>query len=198
MIEIQHINKKFDDRTIFNDISYSFSDNSFYILRGENTCGKTTLLYILALFDFSYQGKVIVDGKDMTICDPSSRRRFRVKNLSFIPSEGNLIDSLSLRQNLYGKKDFTDLGLHVDSKRKPASLSGGERMILSLESEVIKKKKILLLDEVTSELDDENTKKILLRLKELSKTSLIIMASHDNRTFSYGKNLLLQDGKLHD
>ena len=81
-------------------------------------------------------------------------------------------------------------------KQDVNTLSGGEEILLALNIEINKKKKIYILDEVTSMLDNDHFNKLMEIINNLSKEVLIIMISHDKRTNKYGKQLKLNKGKL--
>lgn len=75
----------------------------------------------------------------------------------------------------------------IEDEKSPLYLSGGEKILLALSNEISKHKKLYLLDKITSSLSTEHVLEIMKLLKELSKTSIVILASHDKSIMSYGK-----------
>lgn len=188
MIQLVNLRRNFKDKIVFDGFSNTFDDHGFYILKGDNGCGKTTLLYFLALLDDGFRGKYLFDGVDLNSCPFKEREKFRSENISLLLPRGNLLDFLDVgeNRNLLVKDKALDFD-HLEDRRSVFGLSGGEEILLSLSNEVSKKKKLYLLDEVTSSLSDDHVREVLDILMDLSKDSLVILASHDVRVLPYGK-----------
>ena len=188
MIQLVNLRRSFKDKIVFDGFSTTFDDHGFYILKGDNGCGKTTLLYFLALLDDGFRGKYLFDGVDLNSSPFKERERFRSENISLLLPRGNLLDFLDVGENrILLVKDKTLDFDHLEDRRSVFGLSGGEEILLSLSNEVSKKKKLYLLDEVTSSLSDDHVREVLDILMNLSKDSLVILASHDVRVLPYGK-----------
>ena len=192
MIELKNISKNFGKNIVLKNLNIKFPSKGLYVIYGSNGIGKTTLLYILGLLDFSFKGKLIIDGLDAKQTNKSVLRKYRNENISYIFSKGNLISYLNVKENLYlginDKENITRF-ISLPDKQDVKTLSGGEELLLSLSHEISLNKKIYLLDEVTAALDDENLNKVTSVLKELSKKSLVIMIAHDDRIKSLGINI---------
>lgn len=188
MIQLVNLRRSFKDKIVFDGFSNTFDDHGFYILKGDNGCGKTTLLYFLALLDDGFRGKYLFDGVDLNSSPFKEREKFRSENISLLLPRGNLLDFLDVgeNRNLLVKDKALDFD-HLEDTRSVFGLSGGEEILLSLSNEVSKKKKLYLLDEVTSSLSDDHVREVLDILMDLSKGSLVILASHDVRVLPYGK-----------
>lgn len=198
-IKILNLTKTIDDRLLLNDISYDFLDNNFYVIKGDNGVGKTTLLYILALLDNSYSGKIFINGNDIKELKVKDIKALRRKYISLLFSKGNLISYLTVKENrtlFLNKNGSLLLNKNIDDTQNSSTLSGGEEILVALERELSLNKKIILLDEVTASLDDLNLKNLMDILTNLSETHLIILVSHDPRTYTYGTLLEMKNGKL--
>ena len=197
MIYLKSIHKKIGNTTVFSDLTLRFPDVGLYFLTGDNGCGKTTLLYILAMLDRDYTGDYLLDGEKVNGLTSERLDELRRKNISLLLPKGNLIDFLTVRENVYldckAPKNFLE-----PEDRSVLGLSGGEEILYALSNELGKNKKILLLDEVTSSLDKENTDIILQSLKEI-KDKTIILISHQLKNvedISFDYHYQFQDKKL--
>lgn len=198
-IKILNLAKNIDDRLLLNDISYEFLDNNFYVIKGDNGVGKTTFLYILALLDNSYSGRILIDGNDIKRLKKKDIKALRRNNISLLFSKGNLISYLTVKENrtlFLNKNEPLILNNNINDAQNSNTLSGGEEILVALERELSLNKKTILLDEVTASLDDSNLEILMSILTKLSKTHLIILVSHDPRTYTYGTLLEMKNGKL--
>lgn len=195
MIELKNITKKFNNNIVLDNLNYKFSETGLYVINGDNGSGKTTLSYIIGLLDNKYEGKFYFNHVDVSKLSKKEYNQAREKFISYIFSKNNLIPYLNVKENLdlsNSENNFIDL----DMKQDVNTLSGGEGILLALNIEINKKKKICILDEVTSMLDNDHFNKLMEIINNLSKEVLIIMISHDKRTDKYGKQLKLNKGKL--
>ena len=195
MIELKNITKKFNNNIVLDNLNYKFSETGLYVINGDNGSGKTTLSYIIGLLDNKYEGKFYFNHVDVSKLSKKEYNQAREKFISYIFSKNNLIPYLNVKENLdlsNSENNFIDL----DMKQDVNTLSGGEEILLALNVEINKKKKIYILDEVTSMLDNDHFNKLMEIINNLSKEVLIIMISHDKRTDKYGKQLKLNKGKL--
>ena len=190
MLQIKNITKTFPNRVLLNGFSYSFPDHGLYLLTGANGCGKSTLIYILAGLDTRYQGECLFDGFNVKKANAEKRCRYRQKDVGLLFSHGNLYSFLDVEENrTFGvKENPLDFAL-LEKKRSVSSLSGGEELLVALSNELAKEKKMYLMDEVTSALDENHLKQVMDILMKQSEKSLIIMATHDQRIMSYGTRI---------
>ncbi len=195
MIELKNITKRFNNNIVLDNLNYKFLETGLYVINGDNGSGKTTLSYIIGLLDNKYEGKFYFNNVDVSKLSKKEYNQAREKFISYIFSKNNLIPYLNVKDNLdlsNSENNFIDLEMKQDVN----TLSGGEEILLALNIEINKKKKIYILDEVTSMLDNDHFNKLMEIINNLSKEVLIIMISHDKRTDKYGKQLKLNKGKL--
>lgn len=195
MIELKNITKRFNNNIVLDNLNYKFLETGLYVINGDNGSGKTTLSYIIGLLDNKYEGKFYFNNVDVSKLSKKEYNQAREKFISYIFSKNNLIPYLNVKENLdlsNSENNFIDLEMKQDVN----TLSGGEEILLALNIEINKKKKIYILDEVTSMLDNDHFNKLMKIINNLSREVLIIMISHDKRTDKYGKQLKLNKGKL--
>lgn len=171
-------NKSFDKRKIFENFSLELPDKGVFLLSGESGVGKTTLLRMISGLDTKFSGEISGGG---------------VKNCSIAFQEYRLFPELSALDNVilanYDKKTdenekeakemLISLGFNEeDLNLHPAELSGGMKQRVSLARAFLRKAPILLLDEPTKELDEENAKKVLSRIKIEAEQRLVLAVSH--------------------
>ena len=195
MIELKNITKRFNNNIVLDNLNYKFLETGLYVINGDNGSGKSTLSYIIGLLDNKYEGKFYFNNVDVSKLSKKEYNQAREKFISYIFSKNNLIPYLNVKENLdlsNCENNFIDLEMKQDVN----TLSGGEEILLALNIEINKKKKIYILDEVTAMLDNDHFNKLMEIINNLSKEVLIIMISHDKRTNKYGKQLKLNKGKL--
>lgn len=170
IIELNNINLSFNKQIIFNNASLAISHPGFYCLVGRNGSGKTTLFNILTNKFKIDSGEIKSNRCDISYCDANSLLFMNLtvkENLNLVTNDLDKISSLV-------RKFKIEKLLDVYPKR----LSEGERQRVAIIRTILEDKRILLLDEVTSHIDDKNAKIILTYLKELSKDHIIIYATH--------------------
>lgn len=167
-----------------NSIKYrnlEFTKNNIYVIFGDNGVGKTTFLTSIFLFKKCFNESIYYDGKSTDSLSRSEKNKFQ-RNMIFMKSKGNLLDFLTVKENLeYFKIDPDIINRTKFLDKKPNELSGGEEQISSLSLLFQKDKEVLLLDEITSFMDQENESKAKKILHELKKDRIIIFTTHDIR-----------------
>lgn len=207
MLELKHICKKFQDRVILDDISLKFPDYGLIGIQGESGCGKSTLLCILGMLDTCYDGEILYDGKEI-----HDSQAFIREHISFMMQNNDLISALTVKENIllaaqvsqkkYALKDLKEImqRLEIDDylSRYPDTLSGGQKKRVSLAKALLKKSDILLCDEPTGALHQQQEREVMELLKELSQECLVIVVSHNQKLLKeYSDALLVMDkGKL--
>lgn len=179
-LRIKDLTKSFGKKTLFRDFTYSFNDTGIYAVTGESGAGKTTLLRIISGLDNDYSGIVIGGGAG---------------NVSYCFQEHRLFPSLTAIENLTqiafktknkeneenAKKLLTRLKFsESDMLLYPNELSGGMRQRVAFARAVLKKSKILILDEATKELDSALRDTVLKIITEEAKRRLVIFVTHKN------------------
>lgn len=198
LIELKNISKRFTDGYVIKDFSYSFSETGLYVLFGESGCGKTTLLNILSGALSIEEGKIIIDDNTYTDKLPE----YITKNyIAYITQNNHFIDYLNIYDNLLLATDknvdthiideyLDKFNLSYLKDKYPSALSGGEKNRIALIRALLNDYKIILIDEVTAALDEENKTLVLKMLSELKNTHLIIFATHDETATSIADAIL--------
>lgn len=186
--------------------NFEAKTNEHWLLLGKSGCGKTTLLHIVAGLLKPSQGYVGINGQALYELKPSAIDRLRARNIGIVFQKTHLMSTLNVSQNLEiaqylagiptNRKRILEvldqLQLLHRSKHYPAQLSGGEAQRLAVARAVLNTPSILLADEPTASLDDENAGKVIDLLKTqaaLYKATLLI-ATHDQRVKNNFTNVL--------
>ena len=176
-IVINNLNKAFDKKIIFSSFSYTFTENSIYVIEGDSGIGKTTLLRIIAGLDTDFDGEVLGGGIDNCSFMFQEYRLFPTANalenvlLSRPKENRDEYEAISLLKKL----GFTEEEMY----QTPDMLSGGMKQRISFVRAVYSDRPIILLDEPTKELDTTLADKMLEMIKELAKEKTIILVSHN-------------------
>lgn len=197
MIELNHISQSYGTSVIFDDFSYTFKDTGLYLLFGESGSGKTTLLNLLAGLTGFDSGEIVMDGRIFTDrLQPHDR-------IEYLTQDSIFVNFLTMEENLRltGKdveisRYAAMFGLTEKLASCPSKLSGGERQRFALIRAMLNDKKILLLDEPTAALDEENTRKVFAQCSALKQDILIICTSHDPIAKEYADHTL-EINKVH-
>ena len=180
------------------NVSLEVKKGEFVAVMGPSGCGKSTLLNILGLLDRPTNGQYILDGKDMSALTEKERNVFRRGMLGFVFQSFNLIDELTVEENielplLYmkvpaaeRKRRITDamarMGITHRAKHFPSQLSGGQQQRVAIARAVVMQPKIILADEPTGNLDSKNGLEVMGLLRELHREgTTIVMVTHSAR-----------------
>ena len=198
------------------NVSLEVKKGEFVAVMGPSGCGKSTLLNILGLLDRPTDGQYILDGKDMSALTEKERNVFRRGMLGFVFQSFNLIDELTVEENielplLYmkvpaaeRKRRITDamarMGITHRAKHFPSQLSGGQQQRVAIARAVVMQPKIILADEPTGNLDSKNGLEVMGLLRELHREgTTIVMVTHSARDASYSDRIVnLFDGCVVD
>jgi putative ABC transport system ATP-binding protein len=191
-------------------LSIDFEKGKIYVILGPSGSGKTTLLNILGGIDKPDEVKVIVDGEDITNYNDRELTNYRRRKLSFIFQFYNLVNSLTVLENVLSTKYLSENGLdpkevlevvgmweHRD--KFPFELSGGEQQRVAIARAVVKNPSIILCDEPTGALDFENAKRVLKLLEDINKRygTTIIIATHNTAIAKMSHKIIrLRSGEL--
>lgn len=174
------------------DVSLELENARLYVILGPSGSGKTTLLNILGGIDKADSGKVIVDGIDITSLGPNELTNYRRKKLGFVFQFYNLVNSLTVYENVMSTKYLSDngldprevletVGMWEHRNKFPFELSGGEQQRVAIARAVVKNPSLILCDEPTGALDYENAKRVLKLFEDINKkyNSTIIIVTHN-------------------
>ena len=190
MIRISNLTKKYLDRTILDNVNIDISKPGIYALIGESGCGKTTLINILGLMDEEFEGEYFFLDKNIKKIRDKDKELIRFNQIGYVYQNPKLIENESILVNVnigLGREikrkklvsEMKKLNLNVNVKKKVSTLSGGERKRLSILISILKDPPLLLCDEITVGLDEENKILVMDYLIKLSKSKIIIMVTHD-------------------
>ena len=175
-LTINNLHKAFGDKVVFDNFSYSFSDNGIYVLVGDSGRGKTTLLRIISGLDKDYAGEVLSDTAAYAF---QEYRLFPVlnalENITKILWERPTKEQIETARNLLSTLGFSN----ADMLLYPNALSGGMKQRVSLCRAILAKKKILLLDEPFKELDGILHERLRAVLAKEAEERLIVLTAHN-------------------
>jgi putative ABC transport system ATP-binding protein len=202
------------ETTAVDGINFSLSEGQFVSVMGPSGCGKSTLLHILGLIDSPTDGRYRFLGEDVSGYPERKRARIRKANIGFVFQSFNLIDELTVYENVelplvYSKVPAHERRARVDAVLErmdighrtghfPAQLSGGQQQRVAVARALVNKPNLILADEPTGNLDSEHGEevmKMLLKLNEEGTSILIVTHSAANAAFS-SRIVNLLDGKI--
>ena len=199
MIELTDISKVFRNKDIdtkaLNNISLSITDGEFVSIMGPSGCGKTTLLNIIGLIETPSSGRYLLDNKMVSDISERNRTSIRKTNFSFVFQSFNLIDDLTIWENIelpliYQKIPATERAKRVGEiienfslKHRadffPNELSGGQQQRAAIARAVVSRPRIILADEPTGNLDSTHGEEVIQLLTKLNENgTTIVMVTH--------------------
>ena len=194
MIKIEHLEKSFGERTVFQDINLQFAAGKVYALIGNSGCGKTTLLNILAKLEPYEKGSISYQGQELK---QIKSHHFFKNELGYLFQNFGLLENETIAANLelgligqkWTKQEkkkreeevLEKVGLdYLTLDQKIYELSGGEAQRVALAKVILKDPPLILADELTAALDPETSQEIMNLLLSLKKPDrLIILATHN-------------------
>ncbi len=218
MLKVEKLSKVFRTEEIetiaLNEVSFEIKQGEFLAIMGPSGCGKSTLLNILGLLDNPTSGRYELLGKEVGSLKEKDRTLYRKGNIGFVFQSFNLIDELSVYENvelplIYMKVKASERKERVNAILKrmnishrsghfPQQLSGGQQQRVAIARAVVANPKLILADEPTGNLDSTNGKEVMDLLTELNREgTTIIMVTHSQRDSGYAHRVLnLFDGKI--
>jgi putative ABC transport system ATP-binding protein len=206
ILSAQSLTKKYGDKEVFSNLSFSFDHPGIYLLIGENGSGKSTLLSLLAGRDRNYQGSLFYQSEEII---DKNRESYAANHVSYLPQDPLIFDDCTVLDNVllpYFAKDkkkaqevLSQLGLENNLLQNASSLSSGEKQRLAVARLGYSLNDIVLLDEPFSNLDNRNAAFICSYLLALSKEHVVLVVSHDSLDPDFVSQctvLTLKDGKL--
>lgn len=196
-------------------ISFNVDEGEFVAIMGASGSGKTTLLNCISTIDNVTAGHIYVGGKDITEIKEDDMADFRKENLGFIFQDFNLLDTLSIEENIslsliINKEDVNKvddkvndiaakLGISDVLKKFPYEVSGGQKQRCACARALINHPKLILADEPTGALDSKSSRMLLETMKDMNEKlkATILMVTHDSFSASFCKRVLfLKDGRI--
>ena len=220
MLTLTNISKVFHAEFVktiaLNGVSLSVEDGEFVAIMGPSGCGKSTLLNILGLLDNPTSGTYLLNGKYVGSLKESQRTDVRKGEIGFVFQSFNLIDELTVEENVElpliyldvpskeRKERVAEILRRVDmshrAKHFPQQLSGGQQQRCAIARAVISHPSMILADEPTGNLDSKNGEEVMKLLQELNaEGTTIIMVTHSKHDAAYATRIInLFDGQIVD
>lgn len=218
IIETENLKKLYRteevETTALDGVNINIEEGEFVSIMGPSGCGKSTLLHVLGLIDSPSDGVYRFQGSDVADFNERQRAPLRKANIGFVFQSFNLIDELTVYENvelpmIYNKTPAAERKPRVEEvlekmnmghrmKHFPLQLSGGQQQRVAVARAIVNQPNLILADEPTGNLDSEHGEevmKILVNLNEEGTT--IIMVTHSEENAAYGGRLIqLLDGKV--
>lgn len=194
-LEIKNLKKSFGKRTLFSFLNATFESGKITAIMGKSGCGKTTLLNIIGQIEPCDEGEIIIDS--IPIQTKSQARKLLKYDISFIFQSYGLLENESIEYNLSMSKRIKEMNptkrleIMKDAlntvnlpnilNQQAYSLSGGEQQRVAIARSIVKDAKIILADEPTASIDEDNAKIVLKLLREMaSQDKIVILVTHSS------------------
>lgn len=218
MIEVKNLEKVFRTDSVqtvaLNNVSLKIEDGSFVAIMGPSGCGKSTLMNILGLLDNPTKGEYYLDGEEVGSLKEKDRTAKRKGKIGFIFQSFNLIEDMTVRDNIMlplnnlplsreekNKRVYeamSRMGIAHRERHYPSQLSGGQQQRAAIARAVVSRPSLILADEPTGNLDSANGAEVMEILGELHKEgATIVMVTHSHRDASHADYIVnLFDGQI--
>ncbi|GEB78003.1 ABC transporter ATP-binding protein [Sporolactobacillus inulinus] len=220
LLQVNHLQKIFQTRfskektVALHDVTFSVEDGEYIAIMGESGSGKTTLLNTLATLEKPTSGSVILNGQDVTKIKENKLAEFRRTHLGFIFQDFNLLDTLSVRDNIFlplvlGRQKVRVMEQRLEKlapklnigdllNKQPFELSGGQKQRVAIARALITEPELVLADEPTAALDFKNSEGLLSLLEDINEMGqTILMVTHSAIAASHAKRVLfIKDGRI--
>ena len=220
MIKIEELTKIFRteavETTALNGVRLEVKDGEFVAIMGPSGCGKSTLLSILGLLDNPTSGNYYLDGEEVGHLKERARTNYRKGRIGFVFQSFNLIDELTVEENVDLQLKYLDVpkaerkervleilrkvSLSQRAKHYPQQLSGGQQQRVAIARAVVGRPKLILADEPTGNLDSKNSEEVMTLLSQLNaEGTTIVMVTHSQHDATYANRVInLLDGAIVD
>ena len=221
LLEVQHLQKVYTSRfggsqvEALQNVTFSVEPGEYVAIMGESGSGKTTLLNILAALDRRTAGEVFLDGKALSDIPERDLAAFRRSHLGFVFQDFNLMDTFSLRDNIFlplvlAGESYAEmeqklkplaeqLGITDILSKYPYEVSGGQKQRTAVARALITDPQLILADEPTGALDSRSSDNLLELFGEINNGGqTILMVTHSVKAASHaGRVLFLRDGRVY-
>ncbi len=212
MYKLEQVSKNYQETEALTDVSFAAAQGEIIGIVGKSGSGKSTLLRLLNLLELPSAGRLFLDGKDITHLSPKELQQQKQK-IGMVFQQYNLLNNLTVKANvalplkLLGIKNetkvmelLTFVGMAHKADRYPAQLSGGEKQRVALARALTREPNVLLCDEATSSLDEENTEDVIRLLQKIHQEFpvTIFFVSHELDTVKKlcERVLVMENGRL--
>ena len=198
--------------TALKGIDFAVEPGDFVSIMGPSGSGKSTLLNILGLLDVPSEGRVLLDGEDVTDLSDRRRTRERHRTIGFVFQQFYLLPTLSALENVTVPKMFdrdkqttprakdllTRVGLDDRMDHRPSQLSGGQKQRVAIARALINEPRVVLADEPTGNLDRKTGRSVLTQFTEVCERGVAVVAvTHDDQVTNYTDRVVnLVDGRV--
>jgi len=218
MITISDLSKVYTTDTVettaLDRLNLSIEKGSFVAVKGPSGCGKSTLLHILGLMDTPTEGSYVLNGTQTVSLSITERYRLRRNTIVFVFQKFNLIDSLSVYENIELPLIYMGVSpaqrkdriqkvlerLEISNRKNhyPYQLSGGQQQRVAVARCIITDPMLILADEPTGNLDSLNGEEVMRIFQDLNAEGrTIVMVTHDDKYASYAQRIIkLHDGRI--
>lgn len=219
VLAVQNIEKYYGNKgniaKALDGISFSVESGEYIGIMGASGSGKTTLLNCVSTIDTVTAGHIMVRGQDITCLGSKELSRFRREQLGFVFQDSNLLDTLTVRENIAlaltishvsaaktvarVEEVAAQLSITEVLDRLPHQISGGQKQRAAAARAIVANPSLVLADEPTGALDSKNARMLLESFESLNSNlgATILMVTHDSYAASYAKRVLfVKDGKL--
>ncbi len=214
MISFHNVSKKYGTHTVLDRITFDIENNEFVVLTGASGAGKSTVIALLIGAEKPSEGSVEVDGMHVTDMNSDTLQLFRRK-IGVVYQDYKLLDKKTGFENVAFALEACNesdeliaervpmvlekVGLLHFQDKFPDQLSGGEKQRLAIARALVHQPKLIIADEPTGNLDEENVKGIIHLLENLHKEgATVLLTTHDPfvKSLVNARNLNLEDGKI--
>lgn len=217
LIKAEHLKKNYKtglvENTVISDLSLEINEGEFAVITGPSGSGKSTLLYLLSGMEPLTDGKVFIDGEELSSMNDKKISKLRREKVAFIYQFYNLLEEMNVTDNVFlphliGEdnldidrlnKTLEMVGLEKYSKAYPYELSGGQQQRVAIARALYSNPKVIFADEPTGNLDSVSAENVMNILKEINKKykTTIIMVTHSEKFANYGtKKIYIKDGDV--
>lgn len=216
-VEVRKIIKIYkNDVKVLNDISYEFEKGKFYAVMGRSGAGKSTLLNIIGTIDNTTEGEVYINGNNISGLTEKEKAKLRMKNLGFVFQGFYLNPYLNALENVIvpmrinpeipkkerkerAEKLLEKFGVEELANSLPSQMSGGEQQRVCIARALANNPDIILADEPTGNLDEENEKIVFSSLKTLAEQGhTVITVSHNEAVKEFADKVIMLSGKIQE
>jgi putative ABC transport system ATP-binding protein len=202
------------ETTALDGIDLDIADGEFVAIMGPSGCGKSTLLNVLGMLDSPSSGSYVFNGQEVAGLPEGKLADVRKQNIGFIFQSFNLVDELSVRENVELALLYHDVaaaerrrrveevmdkvGIAHRAKHRPSQLSGGQQQRVAVARALVGNPKLILADEPTGNLDTQHGEEVMKMLQQLNREgSTIVMVTHSPSHADYaGRVVNMLDGKI--
>lgn len=201
VVQIRSLTKSFDEgerrRVVLDSVDINIEVGEFFVLLGKSGSGKSTLLNLISAIDYPDNGQISINGTEITALNERQQTLFRRDHIGIVFQSYNLIPTLTVLENITLPRELRgdsrrevekrgmglleQVGLANRAATFPDRLSGGEQQRVAIARALIHEPTLVLADEPTGNLDDENGKRVLALLLELTRNAgkTLVMATHN-------------------